>query len=514
MRSNGAGVNKVIAGQAQAAARQTADPGAAPVIRFQVPGSTTAVGTAVARLISRKPYTWKDPISVGVPTVAKSDLGDTPLLDDNSDYPLVLLRDPVVRHITRELVWTDPGASNPISRYDVSVALQPGWHRDSDSGNPVFGLLEVTSVPISLPFSWLTHNSGPQAYGPICPTGSVAGSRVVWIDACANYEGALILGLGPDWGTSAELHVNATLWRHDSEDTKSVVQTYNYGVPAYGVLYNYFWVLNSGYHSLTVEAAPELSRDLRPSEHIGMINIELNIRTSCTYRHHLTPDYQTHLGVIDQVRVLGASVLLQNNNPTMVKGGTVIAAQLNDSDWTKAFIDKQYLTDVNAQSAETLNFDRGLYAFFKPCATPNGANPMTMRRAFEHVRFSANIHSIQTAAGSLPLFYPFQQEAVLVVRVTPPPSTELFSGGASLNLIVATLIEFTTNDQFYDLEQSDMSSTAASVYFEELRRFKQFHENPNHLKNLRAYLAKAASAIVKYGPTALDYAATAARLLA
>jgi hypothetical protein len=464
---------------AAALVQQVMDPLTARVCRLALPDDTTAHGTAITRLINKQQYTWsvdrKPAVATDFPypeipsTVGG---GATPLLTDERDFPVILLRDSIVRYITRE---KRPLTVPQQSTYSVLFSAPP--------------LYQVTTVPQVLPISYLTPVMGWQAYGDRCPGGSVGTDRVFWLDACVDLPA--VIGMTINMIASGTATLKASLMRHTSLTSKSEVGS----LTIVNTVPNSFSsVIYSGYYSIVLTSA---SLTVFSSS-----NITLTVSTNSVYRHHMPPHVFDHGKSIDYTRILGASLLLTNTAPDWQRGGTVTGAQVNgDVMWYEYLADPTLIYDVNLKLQQTNDYKNGMYTYFKPTATEERAGgPFGLLKVFEHVAESTEL---------LPNFKPFEQEGFVICRISPPAPVALANpdiASAAVFLTVTTLMEFVTTDQFFDVETPFNTPMEYFEFLRVLREAPQFFDNPFHFSDITKFIGKALGFIEKHGPSVMKIA--------
>jgi len=464
---------------------QTAEPHHSPAVRLAILDETASSGTAVCRTISNYAYDWNVlPPGGGYPELSQS-TGTKHLCDDPNCFPVILTRDPVVRYITREYM-PDTEVLWPY----VIILADMGYEGAQMifNGNP-------SSFPIAYAI-W--DHAGWAAYGDYHPGGVVAGKRVIWIDASPERPAHLNVEMTVT-GDGANLTLELKL--HTAEDAVGI-ETWNQrtNVPA-GHSDVTMRIDFSGYYSLTGYTGE--------TDVLRCSNVVISLVGQCqaVYRHNTMPEFQTRTSQIREMRILGSGLKLSNNCPNWQKGGIVLAAQLGCGEaWWPFLASQRVLTDANARITYEDNNDKGLYAFFKPTPGPQGS-AFAMRQVFNTTSAGLSTPDYRSTS-SMPNFKPFCQEGWLVARVQPPLTTGIGTGAHTTFLSVYTIAEFTTRDQFFDLETPWIGFAAQNAYLEALHSMEQFMENPSHMEDIKRNVGRALRFLVTHGPTALKLAST------
>jgi hypothetical protein len=153
------------------------------------------------------------------------------------------------------------------------------------------------------------------------------------------------------------------------------------------------------------------------------------------------------------------------------------------------------VSNTNVAARYVGDWSKGFYGFAKP----QGTSPMELLDVWDS-QDGATTHL------HLPLFRPFVNIGAIVVLIQPPaPLSGTFSP-TQYTLHVVRAVEFTSNDQFFDVEPPFIPVADYDAYVEALAEMPQFYENPLHLAALGMLIARAASLVVRYGPRAIELA--------
>jgi len=528
--------------EVKAMLHQTMEPFTASLIRVVAPGDLSCEGTALAKPVETDTLNWTFlPLVPGasaggiVQTQSAISYGrgdstvpasSTPILGDVNWQPFVLLMDPVVSYITRTLA--------PKDTWDMFTPLVPNiayWATLMFPGvianqasfpeyrcDVVGTSLGVCNIPIA-DMRWLL---GPwKPYGDYVPGGDVLGTRVVWIDGAdaLDNSGAVIRAgqgwrftmavtipagygglLDGSWFVECRLHANESSYETVFVCPGPLVNSGS------GRTFSSPLVAFSGYFSFWIKFDDTVGLTPIP---LNIYSFVIELNTISAYRHASISGMQNKAAVIDQVRVNGSSMLLSNVVMQNAKGGTVYGIQSSAEHpwyyWTQSLTN---ITSANTTMRTVQNWDKGLYCFIKP----QGGLPFSMDVAFQkqgRLNFSDTLDII-------PMFRPFGPKSYIVAIVVPPDvgtSIAVVYPTAQTTFTICRSIEFTTMDQFFNVDVSKMSSSYFNDYADALRAVPQFYENPLHLAAIGSLVAGLARKVVEWAPRVAKGAAVVAGML-
>lgn len=515
---------------------QTMEPLTAGLIRVSPPGDMSSQGTAVAKPIVTETLDWSTiPLVPGTtitqlqvslaygPTAKASGI---PVLGDSRWQPFVLLMDPVVAAIVRRIA--------PVNAWTLAL---PGATTVSYVMRTAFpGVLQRNIVPedwrvdfIATPDSHqnivlqdMTFLSGSwKPYGDYAPAGDVGGTRVFWADGgdSLGTTGAVVPG-GQAWVVAVTLSIPAGF-------ANLVVNSYNIEVRLHGgptvsssvvevlgpavlsggpsVLVTLPRVNFSGYFSLWINFDSSM---VNPTP-VSVPQVVLGLNTISSYHHMSLSGMQNKGLVVDQVRVNGSSLLLSNVVNNVAKGGSVYAIQ-SDAEkpwyfWTQSLT---HITSANTNLRVVQSWDKGLYTFVKP----QGGRPLALEEAYLK---DGNL--LVTDTRHLPMFKPFGEKSYVVAVIVPPflnpaAAVSLYPTAVT-TFTVCRAIEFTSMDQFYNVEVSKVASAFFNDYADLVRGVPQFYENPLHLGAIGGILAGVAQKVVEWAPKVAKGIVTAGKVV-
>lgn len=417
------------------------------------------------------------------PTYSKGS-GNALIVGKPEWQPVVLLRDPVVEMIVRTMAKGDLAPGGATSDY----AIEFGLSAVEFALNPTT-IVDFTSVPagfdISLPISGLKMSvpspSGYNVYGDYVVSGSNNGERVIWLDAGHDASAEVYLAC-----TSGATVVNddlmlASLVLHTGPDeTVPVSQGYFHNVNTWLELNTPLTTETSGYYSVRI------SSDHAPAGAKFSMLREANrcfvrVQTCAGFRHIMSESLVNKAQIVDQVRVNGCSLLCQNVVTNFTRGGTVYAVQTTGVDpWYTMFGSTETLSNFNLNQRYVGPWEKGLYTFVKP----QGDKPMALRPAWER----ANASAVDTYGTPLPMFRPFSDQGNVCVLMVPATVSNADGNTvyptSTATLTVCRAIEYTTRDQFFDVESPSLPPQLFDSYSYEIGTVPQFYENPLHLHDI------------------------------
>lgn len=509
--------------EVKAMLHQTMEPFTASLIRISNPGDLTSLGTAVAKPVETQTLDWTVvPQVVGATpalTQLQSQMGfgpsginlsQTPILGDVVWQPFMLLMDPVVGYITRRLAPSNAWSLGAPGTASISYSIRTFFPGITVIQSPtVSNRVDFMAGPgqvVNLPVADMTFSQGSwKPYGNYCTCGDVLGTRVFWADGSdsLNATGAKVNN-GQSWVVTLTVLIPlgypgmiAGQWFietrvHSSEDGYSTIsQTPGPAVAAGTQTPVTTLPCNtSGYFSLHLVFEDDTPATLP----MRIISTTLGLNTVSSYDHVSLSGQQNKQDIIDQIRVNGSGMLLSNVVTQYSKGGTVYGLQSTAEHpwfyWTQSLSN---LTNANTQMRTVQNWDKGLYCFVKP----QGGTPLAMETAYfkqGELNRSEN--------RSLPMFRPFGKKSYVVVIIVPPNvigSTVVYPT-AQTTYTVCRAIEFTTMDQFFNVDTSKVATSFYSDYVDGIRSVPQFYENPLHLAAIGGLVAKVAQKVVEWAP--------------
>ena len=465
---------------------QTMDPISARLVRMVLPGEVTTLGTAVARTSTQSSVEWySTPDGWNQPNYLSNDGTYTVLMNNPTAYYATLLRDPVVRAIVRH----DRKAAEPNPVYEFEFGF--GYERYA------FTTDLQRATPVNLPISGMVPYAGAQVYGDWMPSGTHDGRRVIWLDASFN--------LSPFTGTNIKMYLHVandaenfedrlrlTVYReHQQGRNVDYSQVFTYENDA-SQPYNFFLTItltSSAYYSFELEMVGN-SGDTETAQ-ITSLSMFYESNLISYARHIPTAGVNNKRETLFAARTLGASLLLSNTDPVVKRGGTVTLAQTSTlTPWYRFWSNDELLDTVNVQAKDVLSWDNGAYVYVKP----QGSDPYQLKQMF-----TCNDCSNDKDHRPMPMFTPFGDSGQVIVRINPPNSGEE-NGISSLRLVTASALEFTTNDQFFNVIVSSLDATAHDEFIAALRLMPQFYDNPIHLAAIAALIKTAANTVVEWGP--------------
>jgi len=216
--------------------------------------------------------------------------------------------------------------------------------------------------------------------------------------------------------------------------------------------------------------------------------------TGGMWAHKMLPDFESNISSLDNVRVVGSSVMLSQRGATVTSQGTIAQIQLLKlTNW--AFqIGLSYADIAKLKDSDTGRSTKtGSYAFIKP----------TDMKDFSFAK------TWQTEDGVIKYInYPVLSETgyVLVYCVTNQPST----GGGLTNpppeMIITTWssIEFATLNQIFDTRVGTIDPALVTAAFMRIKKMKQYHNNDNHIRDLFRKALGWGEKVMEYAPKVME----------
>jgi len=508
---------------------QTMEPFTSSLVRISLPGDMSSQGTALAKPVETSTVDWTFLPTVGTTSIIQTQstisFGNVrpslvnpvaeSILGDYTWQPFVLLTDPVVGMITRriapKIAWTlaAPGVTPTV--YTMLTCF-PGVIVKNPAGTP--SMADFVGGPSSCQPIPLTHGvfgGGPwKPYGDYFPCGDVCGSRVFWADGADSLDntGATVNN-GQAWKITLELQVLAGFanltgadWKveirlHSSNSSSSVIAVVDGITLTAGVstIFNLPAVNTSGYFSISF-----LFEDANIFAPMVVRSVLLGLNCVSSFHHVSLSGQQNKPGIVDSIRVNGAGLLLSNTVTEISKGGSVYALQSpGETPWWYWMLSLTNITNANTMSRTVMGWNKGLYTFVKP----QSGNPLALTTAY----YKPALTSRQTARY-LPMFEPFSSRSYVVALCVPATvsnnAASVVYPTSQVTYTICRAIEFTTTDQFFNVDVSRLSTSFFNDYVDALRVVPQFYENPLHLGAVGKIISSIAQKVVEWAPSLIS----------
>lgn len=464
---------RVESAEVRALLYQTMDPTHSGLYRLPMDGSSfQSIGTAVAKNYKAYRLDFSLPVLTTHDAVlpAHTSGNKRNLLSDTTYYPVVVTRDPVVAFI--DIIANNDGTEDPAPETAVYSTELVVLESSADglyafNGNGSTGFLN---------FGDLEWTSGHNKYGKLIPTGTMAlGSSLVWIDAgaaAASASATLRLAITSITGKADKLHV----WLHRVVNDTIRTGVEYFTVTEQGETGQYLAevaIQECGYYQVQVTLLADIGCNFQ--------TLTLMQRANVITRHHTLDAHETASNQIDELRVLGQSILLSNTTASVNLQGSVFAAMMMSTmPWYDYVADMEtHIFDAAADLRYQGQWAKGFYGFVKPHSKGN----LDLQPTYfpvEELRFSA--------------FRPFVNLGSFIALVTRADSAVAGTSSAnSVTLMATRTFEFTTNSQMFALETSKFPTSVYEEYAEALRKATPFHENPLHWSDITSFIKRAAN---------------------
>jgi hypothetical protein len=464
---------------------QTMEPATALLLRMPVPGFATTMGTALAKTIDVETINWST-----IPTLVRdydpqipTSGGAVSLLGNNLHQPVVLLRDPVVAYIIRTV---RPIADTQPSQYvgQHGFVLKPesllpgGFH---------FYLDETASQNLVL--TKLTHTQGWKPYGSSTVAGQVQNSRVIWLDASPTANGSGTVRVDIRASSAFTLgDITLEVVRHSDGENSVVFLANPFPTAGSNTISSASVIITySGYYSFHINGGQKLN-----TTEVELVEFAVTVRTQFAYNHVVMESLVNKERIIDQLRVNGASMLLTNSVPKINLGGTCYGLQITgEQPWYTYFSELKIISNANTNQKYTGDWGVGMYTYVKP----QGASPLQLEDVYRRP-------SGDPVTNPLPMFRPFRGTGAVVALIVPPAveqGTAQFAT-SQFTLQVVRAIEYTTRDQFFQVEPPELSPSVYDAYAAQLGMMPQFYENKFHWTDITNFIGRAAATLTAWSP--------------
>jgi len=191
---------------------------------------------------------------------------------------------------------------------------------------------------------------------------------------------------------------------------------------------------------------------------------------------HISPaNAVSHLNQLTQARTNGVSLLLSNGAANQYNDGFLEAVNVGPGSLWNSYIGQNNLTGFASDSNYFSGvFKKGLYTYLKPADQ-------------EDVEFYpyAAVDALTGAVTSCA--FPLFRSRYAVVRLQGNPygtSSPAVYSGLEYLLTQSMIVEFQTNDMWFDADIPPVSTEDVNRARDFLRRVPYFFENPTHLQNI------------------------------
>lgn len=436
--------------------------------------SASTVGTAVCTLCAADTMLWDPILSLSgrldpahlYPKVPGTVGGDSyvPLLSDQEARLVVSFRDPVCLGV----ITTGP--------FELSVPTQ------LDSRNIYGDGLKLDAGDMDLELGFI-YASGANRYGNIQIPARVSGGTraAMWYDGA---DGAVpVVSIAISFRTQVAHGFMLELRVHFWHDEKNCVEEWVDSVHVVpGDLSCSFGVNGSfpcsGYRSFQLHVEPDDPTSFL-FETISGVVVSATVSTQVALCHVFHPSIldaamagNAH-PLIGQARQLGNTVLISNNTAEMFKSGTVYARQVDGTvPWYQCALSPADITSANVHTMYDGPLAKGLYAIVKP----QGVDCLSLEDVVIEAA-SAN----DTAFGLN--FRPFSTSGTVVALLMPSHPTPN-TPATSMVVHFFRGMEFTTQSQLFNVDVCNMPRATLLPFLDELSHFRQFYENPLHMRDI------------------------------
>jgi hypothetical protein len=184
--------------------------------------------------------------------------------------------------------------------------------------------------------------------------------------------------------------------------------------------------------------------------------------------HVPAPNAMAHPSWLNNVRLLGSSILLANEADEIAKNGNVVAAEVNDTNYFLNYNSQQTISALAGSFSGPAA--KGCYGWLKP----GGRNVFAFRQCME-------------TAGATVTDTNFRLDDASTYNAYAVSVTNL----AGLNFLVALHInlEFFTSDVWAGSDYSNLSTTACTEVLQLVVHHNTFVHNPVHAADIRRFVS-------------------------
>lgn len=346
--------------------------------------------------------------------------------------------------------------------HDPYAYTSSHWYNDTlVEALPITGPADTTT---NITFRYMTHTSGIDPHGAILYAGTTISDDtqdLLWVDREASVT------LTQD--VEAADNVSVFLFNGSRLQLVKTLLFTSGGAVFQNTSGNgpLDYAVNGGYFAFQyVTRVPEVGQAVKMTVS----------GTGDVWAHLALPFVSTHQTALEQCRLIANSVLITNVASVMNVEGTIKAAQYPSKTlWTQT----PGLDFTMASTAYMGSAQKGCYGYLRPTSLTE----MDFRECLElYTTTAANtVQASNFQVDGPGVYLAFKAECVNTGTAYP---------GLDFTVTCASILEFITEDQWYEIEYPMLSADDCSRALDALRFYEVFHENPMHLKDLYALVRK------------------------
>lgn len=400
----------------------------------------------------------------------------------------------------------------------TDVYIYSTQYYSASGGFDIFGALyptiaippEPTGVNVEVGFTIACANwkTGPKSYGQVqFGKRAVAGHapdslRFLWIDASvvnstyvdflfsSDPQGAILL---PASGGAFQGTLTTYVYDGDSvlvDHVTNVLTTLSGWKTT-------LTLQSSAYYAFAYNGCPTVSYTIFATLNvIGTMPV--------TLAHLPIAGFSDRRADIEQVRVIGKSLMLSPNSAELAKGGVIAGLQLPSQELPTSLV--PFSSSTNATTAvlaragcdgnvRSLDFSQGMYAFHSPTALGD----FDFRTPFAYgPRISPSDASTRpTPTDFISWVKPAGGWVVMALQTAPPVLGNSGFPGGLVRLTTASALEFQTSSLWYALRSPSLNTLAVDELMSMLANVEQFSENPFHFSDISRWISRNANTLKK-----------------
>lgn len=392
--------------------------------------------------------------------------------DANKEFSFFLFRDPL-----RALVFYDVNSTTKETQYDFYMIDKDG----TSTLTPTYTSYRE-EIGEYLPMQWnyaQYHDNGDhwKPHGSFIYPGkdNVRNSDLyfIWldVDTAVNFAATAT-------GTAGQAIWSIRAWKWDNGQLDAIdgVVTITSGAPDQGT----FDIHESAYYGFEMGLS---HCDISSSDiTFSLIKYTADVPVFC---HQDLPDMDENIGSAEGIRTLAATGLYTNTSPTLADGGKITGFQFKN---TEAWYDVATFDEMAKRNdAYNGKAKDGIYGFLRP----------SDEKDFERSKSYRLKNGVLANVG-----YPLMPEGDYLGFCVSIDKKEDRSGRITLSFA----LDFSTTDTWRPISADRIDPKIFKDAILATARLPQFHENPLHLKDIFAFIKKAANKVVEYGPQAMNIA--------
>lgn len=442
---------------AAAVAGMIADPMDFPPVRKG--GTYNTVATAVGRPYNREDITWDPTVAIVAPATMSL---------PSTDFGGFIFRNPMRSAVIYKRypasTWAYQWIFNPVNNEAFEPVTTTAQAYISTGETKELWPIWASASPSN------TYNP----HGSTLYAAEDDGFRYIWIDGDAGSGAASAITINVAFSTVTTSAASRKLYiyRYDSGQRRLITTADSGAIGTNSIvvtLNQATGLMTSGYYALSIE-------NLEPTATLASV-LTSSANTLGSWAHYSLNQWDTFKANMQELRVLGASILYQNKASPLNKQGKVVVTQISGAvDWYTGVVTGtgmySYLTGTPGSG--NFNLEDGLYAWLKPSKESD-------------MEYLPNMHTIGDGGRIEDAQYPLQGADYLGFCCS---CSQLGAGDGVWTICHA--IEYRTRSMYINTLPPTISPGEWDMGVMAAISMEQYYHNPIHWKKIFATIGKIA----------------------